>query len=117
MSELTTQYKNLKAEVEKHSHLYYVKNEPIISDREFDSLFDELLDFEKEHPELAADDSPTKRVGGRSLVKSSKLLINSLALPPGLRRSRLSGNAGNGMKHKAVVRLFSTITSLKSRWP
>ncbi len=64
MSELITQYENLKTEVEKHSHLYYFKNEPTISDREFDSLFDELLEFEKVHPELATDDSPTKRVGG-----------------------------------------------------
>ena len=67
MSELTTKYENLKSEVEKHSHLYYVKNEPIISDRDFDALFGELLQFEKEHPELAADDSPTKRVGGEPI--------------------------------------------------
>jgi DNA ligase (NAD+) len=67
MSDLNTKYENLKAEVEKHSHLYYVKNEPIISDREFDSLFDELLQFEKEHPEFVSEDSPTKRVGGEPI--------------------------------------------------
>lgn len=67
MSDLTTHYNQLKSEIEKHSYLYYVKNEPIISDREFDKLFDELLEFEKAHPELATEDSPTRRVGGEPI--------------------------------------------------
>lgn len=67
MQNITTHYNQLKSEIEKHSYLYYVKNEPIISDREFDKLFDELLEFEKAHPELVTDDSPTRRVGGEPI--------------------------------------------------
>ncbi len=55
--------RELEKELRKHQHLYYVKNQPVISDREFDRLFTELQKLEEEHPELASDDSPTKVVG------------------------------------------------------
>ncbi len=45
------------------STAYYVEDEPIISDAEFDRLYDELVALEAEHPELVAQDSPTQRVG------------------------------------------------------
>jgi DNA ligase (NAD+) len=64
MKDITEKYKNLKEKVKKHSYLYYVKNEPEISDREFDSLFDELLELEKNNPQIVSDDSPSQRVGG-----------------------------------------------------
>lgn len=64
MKEIQEKYNNLKEKVKKHSYLYYVKNQPEISDREFDSLFDELLEMEANHPELVTADSPTQRVGG-----------------------------------------------------
>ncbi len=64
MKEIQEKYDILKEKVKKHSHLYYVKNQPEISDREFDSLFDELLEMEANHPELVTADSPTQRVGG-----------------------------------------------------
>lgn len=54
----------LRAEIDRHNHLYYVENRPEISDREFDKLLQELTDLESQHPELAAPDSPTQRVGG-----------------------------------------------------
>src|SRR5579859_2973081 len=47
-----------------HNHLYYVEAKPVISDREFDELFEELKSLEKKHPELISPDSPTQRVGG-----------------------------------------------------
>jgi DNA ligase (NAD+) len=46
-----------------HQYIYYVKNQPEISDREYDCLFDELLDLEKKYPQLAVLNSPTKRIG------------------------------------------------------
>ncbi|MFN3195305.1 MAG: NAD-dependent DNA ligase LigA [Chlorobiota bacterium] len=64
MKEIQEKYNNLKEKVKKHSYLYYVKNQPEVSDREFDSLFDELLEMEANHPELVTADSPTQRVGG-----------------------------------------------------
>ena len=57
----------LRAELERHSRLYYVEARPEISDRDFDRLMRELQDLEAAHPELAAPDSPTQRVGGAPL--------------------------------------------------
>jgi DNA ligase (NAD+) len=54
----------LRKEIDHHNHLYYVEAAPVISDREFDRLLQELIDLEKKHPELATPDSPTQRVGG-----------------------------------------------------
>ncbi len=54
----------LRQELDHHNHLYYVEAAPVISDREFDKLLQELIDLEKKHPELATPDSPTQRVGG-----------------------------------------------------
>jgi DNA ligase (NAD+) len=54
----------LRQEIDRHNHLYYVEAAPVISDREFDRLLQELVDLEKEHPELVTPDSPTQRVGG-----------------------------------------------------
>ena len=48
-------------------HYYYVKDESLISDYEYDLLFSELIKLEKEHPELVTPDSPTQRVGGEPL--------------------------------------------------
>jgi DNA ligase (NAD+) len=57
----------LRAELERHSRLYYVEAAPEISDREFDRLMRELQEIEAAHPELATPDSPTQRVGGEPL--------------------------------------------------
>src|SRR5215472_288438 len=54
----------LADEVRRHDHAYYVLAQPTISDRDYDRLYHELLDLEKEFPELATSDSPTQRVGG-----------------------------------------------------
>lgn len=53
----------LSAELLHHQYLYYVKAEPIISDMEYDALFDQLLELEKKYPEYASPDSATSRVG------------------------------------------------------
>ncbi|MFO8021221.1 MAG: NAD-dependent DNA ligase LigA [Perlabentimonas sp.] len=53
----------LREELNRHNHLYYVKAQPEISDFEYDALLKELESLEKEHPELADENSPTQRVG------------------------------------------------------
>ncbi len=53
----------LKKEIEEHNRRYYVLNQPVISDFEYDLLMNELETLEKMFPELATSDSPTKRVG------------------------------------------------------
>ena len=58
-------------EIRRHDHAYYVLAQPVISDQEYDRLYHELLDLEKEFPDLATPDSPSHRVGGAPLSNSS----------------------------------------------
>jgi DNA ligase (NAD+) len=51
-----------------HEHRYYVENDPLISDYEYDSLYKVLETYEKKHPEFITKDSPTQRVGS-GLIK------------------------------------------------
>ncbi|MFV0483678.1 MAG: NAD-dependent DNA ligase LigA [Bacteroidales bacterium] len=53
----------LRKELHKHNHLYYIEASPIISDFEFDTLLKELEQLEKENPQFEDINSPTKRVG------------------------------------------------------
>jgi DNA ligase (NAD+) len=55
----------LRENIRCHEYLYYVVDNPEISDAEFDKLMRELKDLEAEHPELITEDSPTQRVGGK----------------------------------------------------
>jgi DNA ligase (NAD+) len=50
-----------------HAYRYYVLDDPLIADVEYDRLFQELLDLETAHPELVTPDSPSQRVGGQPL--------------------------------------------------
>jgi DNA ligase (NAD+) len=55
----------LREEVRHHDDLYYLEQEPEISDREYDELIEKLRGLEADHPELVTPDSPTQRVSGR----------------------------------------------------
>ena len=55
----------LRRQIEEHDYRYYVLDDPSIGDAEYDQLFRELAEMERRHPELAAPDSPTGRVGGQ----------------------------------------------------
>lgn len=57
----------LRREIEKYARLYYVYDNPAISDYEYDLLMQRLKALESEHPELITPDSPTQRVGGEAL--------------------------------------------------
>ena len=59
----------LRRELEHHNYRYYVLDDPIVSDAEYDDLFRRLESLEAEHPELASPDSPTQRVGAGPLEK------------------------------------------------
>jgi len=50
--------------LKKWAYAYYVEDNPIATDEEYDKLYHEVLDYETAHPDEAAADSPTKRVGG-----------------------------------------------------
>src|SRR5580692_1506982 len=56
---------DLRTQLRRHEHLYYVMDAPVIPDAEYDALMNELKRIEAEHPELLTPDSPTQRVGGK----------------------------------------------------
>ncbi|HEY8465591.1 MAG TPA: NAD-dependent DNA ligase LigA, partial [Solirubrobacterales bacterium] len=56
-------------EIAYHDHRYYVLDDPVIGDDEYDALLNELRELEEQHPELRTPDSPTQRVGGQPLDK------------------------------------------------
>jgi DNA ligase (NAD+) len=57
----------LRREIEKHDRLYHEEAAPIITDREYDRLYKELVDLETQFSDLVTPDSPTQRVGGKPL--------------------------------------------------
>ncbi|MBI2929562.1 MAG: NAD-dependent DNA ligase LigA [Verrucomicrobia bacterium] len=63
-AEAKARHAALVAEIRRHDHAYYVLAQPLLSDREYDQLYQELLDLEKEVPEFVTPDSPSQRVGG-----------------------------------------------------
>jgi len=66
-AEAKKRHAQLVAEIRRHDRAYYVLAQPKISDRDYDRLYHELLDLEKNFPELATPDSPSRRVGGEPL--------------------------------------------------
>ena len=65
--------RELRELLHHHNHRYHVLDDPEVTDAEYDRLFDELKQLEEEHPELATDDSPTRRVGGPPSDKFKKV--------------------------------------------
>lgn len=81
----------LRNEIRRHEHLYYVLDTPEITDAEFDALMRELKALELEHPDYASDDSPTMRVGGKPREGFVKVAHSSpmLSLDNALNQSEL----------------------------
>ncbi len=68
-------YEAYKANVEtlkRWAHAYYVEDNPIATDEEYDKLYHEVLKYEEAHPDLVDPDSPTQRVGGTVLERFEK---------------------------------------------
>jgi DNA ligase (NAD+) len=63
----------LRKQIQYHNYRYYVLNDPVISDYEYDQLYKELVRIEQEHPEWITPDSPTQRVGGLVAEKFEKV--------------------------------------------
>lgn len=62
-----TRIEELRELINQHNHHYYVQDNPVVPDAEYDRLMQELLSLEKEHPKLITKDSPTQRVGAKPL--------------------------------------------------
>lgn len=81
----------LRRDLERYSHAYYVLDNPIVPDSEYDRLYRELQALESAHPELVTPESPTQRVGGAPLAQFEKVQhrIPMLSLQNGFNASEI----------------------------
>jgi DNA ligase (NAD+) len=63
----------LRNEIRRHDRLYYVEAKPELTDRQYDTLYKELVDLEAADPESVTEDSPTQRVGGEPVSGFEKV--------------------------------------------
>jgi DNA ligase (NAD+) len=80
MKDPATEVEELRQELRRHEHLYYVLDRPEITDAEYDALMRRLQELETQHPEYAAPDSPTQRVGGKPREGFTKVRHSSQML-------------------------------------
>src|SRR5688572_8321623 len=98
---IRTRVNELRAAIEEHNHSYYVLDRPQVSDAEYDRLFAELKALEQEYPQLAAADSPTRRVGGQPLAQLEPV---SHAVPMLSIRTETDISDAGAIKFDAYVR-------------
>jgi DNA ligase (NAD+) len=67
MNDIENRINKLRDEIRKHEYQYYVLDQPLVNDAEFDTLMKELIKLEAKNLELIVPDSPTQRVGGAPL--------------------------------------------------
>jgi DNA ligase (NAD+) len=81
-AEAKKRHAQLAAEIRRHDRAYYVEGRQLITDREYDRLFKELQELEKQFPELVTPESPTQRVGGAPSEKFARVrhLVPMLSL-------------------------------------
>jgi DNA ligase (NAD+) len=72
-TDIQQQASNLRDLINRYNHLYYVTDNPEVTDSEYDRLFKQLQQLEADCPELLTADSPTQRVGGKALDKFSQI--------------------------------------------
>ncbi|MBP1048053.1 NAD-dependent DNA ligase LigA [Enterococcus sp. BWM-S5] len=73
LGEATEKAKQLRIDLTKYSHEYYVEDTPTVEDYVYDRLYQELVDIETAFPDLITSDSPTQRVGGKILEGFEKV--------------------------------------------
>jgi DNA ligase (NAD+) len=69
VKDIKKKIEKLREQINLHAHRYYVLDDPLIADSEYDQLFQKLLNLEELHPELVTPDSPTQRVGAKPLAE------------------------------------------------
>lgn len=91
MNDIRKRINELKEEIEKHNYYYYVLDNPIVSDTEWDKLFKELEKLESEYPSLIDINSPTQRVGAKPLdgFKTDKHRMPMLSLSNAMNNEEL----------------------------
>src|SRR5438477_1196071 len=90
-AKLIDEAEELRNALRRHENLYYVLDQPEISDAEYDALMNRLRDLESQHPELITPDTPTQRVGGKPREGFVKVAHSSpmLSLDNALNESEL----------------------------
>ena len=84
MKSLIKEITSLRETINNHNYQYYILDQPIISDSEYDDLFRKLKELENKNPSLISSDSPTQRVGSKplkvfnSLTHTIPMLLRSL---------------------------------------
>ncbi|WP_408955629.1 NAD-dependent DNA ligase LigA [Natroniella sp. ANB-PHB2] len=73
MEGIKQKIENLRSEIRRHNHYYFVLDQPQISDQEYDQLMQQLIKLEEEYPELVTPNSPTQRVGGEAIDQFKKV--------------------------------------------
>ena len=91
----------LREEIWKHDRLYYEQAAPIISDREYDRLYQELIDLETQFPQFLSPDSPTQHVGGKPLEAFAQIMHRMPML-----------SLDNTYSEKEVANFYARITRL-----
>jgi len=71
--QIEKEIEQLREEIRRHDYLYYVKNQPEISDRQYDRLMDRLKELEARRPDLVTPDSPTQRIGDQPVEGFAKV--------------------------------------------
>ena len=105
-SEARSRAATLRAELERHNRLYYVDDNPEITDAEYDRLFNELQKLEEKFHELRHPDSPTQRVGGTPLSEFTQVRHRTPMLS--------IGNAFDEC-HFMIIKSFSCFTPDQSQ--
>lgn len=75
-----SQIESLRKQIEYHSNRYYNMDAPEITDYEYDMLMQQLKALEKEHPEYATEDSPTRKVGGTAKREAGVLVRHNVPM-------------------------------------
>ena len=73
LEEARKRIETLREQIHYHNYRYYVLNAPVISDEEYDALMRELIELERQFPELVTPDSPTQRVGAPPAREFAKI--------------------------------------------
>ncbi len=97
----TQRTSELRREIEHHNYKYYVLDDPVIADEEYDRLFRDLVALEQEYPELASSESPTQRVGAQPQEKFQKVKHHAPMLS--------LGNAFNEAELRAFYKRISNL--------
>jgi DNA ligase (NAD+) len=105
-SSAADRYRFLQNELARLEHAYYVFDQPLVPDAEYDRLYRELLDLEAKHPEWISKDSISQRVGGSPLKEFSEVkhTVPMLSLNNAFDEAELSGfdrrcREGLGLEH------------------